>query len=81
MKLDSSTFWACSLLTSTAIFSVLIFQTSRKFLSDRTAVKIVSQEVAIGDVPFPALTICSDSWIYETVSNFGNITASLTDDE
>lgn len=75
------TFWSCLLLVSAAIFFFLIFQTAGKFLAKKTVVKIADKEMAIGDIPFPAVTICPDSLIYKAISGFRNSSKDFTDDE
>lgn len=64
-KIDYRFFWACYLLLSAAIFFFLIFQTTEKFLAKRTFVRIADKGIPIGDIPFPAVTICSESLIFK----------------
>lgn len=57
-------FWAGSLLISASILFSLIFLSAKKFLSNETFV-MNTYEVTVGNIPFPAVTICPDSLIFE----------------
>lgn len=78
---DFSTFWICSLLLSATIFFLLIFKTTEKFLADQTIVRIADKSIAIADIPFPAITICSDSLIHRAVKNFENVTKNISEEK
>lgn len=71
--IDFRVFWTCSLLASAAIFFLMIFQTTGKFLAKQTVVRIADKEIELGSVPFPAVTICPESFVFESILNFENI--------
>lgn len=75
------TFWGSALFASAAIFFLLIFKTTEKFMSNRTVFQMSDKEFPISKIPFPAVTICSESLIYRIIPNIGNISKSLTDDK
>lgn len=63
-------FWTFSLAISAAILFSLIFVTARKFLYYNIIVEQSSFEIPVGEVPFPAVTICPDSLVFEKIFEF-----------
>lgn len=66
-----------------AILGSLIFLTARKFLTKKTFHINLDKGISVGDVPFPAITICPDSLVFEKVFEYQNklLTGNFTDDE
>lgn len=77
------TFWGCSLLISAAILFPLIYFCGQKFLSRDVIVKQIYFKASIGDAPFPAVTICPDSLVFEKIFEFENksLSGKFSDDE
>lgn len=65
-------FWTCSLTVSSAILFLLICFTVTRFLSRETIVEQNHSKIPVGEVPFPAVTFCPDSLVFEMMSEFGN---------
>lgn len=74
-------FWSLLLLTSASIFFLLLFHTTKKFLAQKTGVRIAGKETAIAEIPFPAVTICSDSLIHKAIFDFANNSINYRDDK
>lgn len=68
-------------MASSAIFFLLIFETTEKLLADQTVVEIADKEIQVSDIPFPAVTICPDSRIFEAVLDIGNVSRRFFENE
>lgn len=74
-------FWMCSLLVSAATLLSTLFLTARKFASFETFLERFDEPIATGEIPFPAITICPDSLVFENIFELGKKSANFTDDE
>lgn len=76
-------FWFCSLLILIPIFVVTIYETTQDFLSEQTIIKVDDTMYQVDDYPFPAVTICPDSLVFEELNNFNRKleNGNFTDDE
>ena len=45
---------------SSIMFILLIRQTTDKFVTDQIVIKLLEKRVSIGEIPFPAVTICPE---------------------
>lgn len=46
------------MIVATSGFSLLIFQTTSKFLNDQIILDLSKTSMHVSEIPFPALTIC-----------------------
>lgn len=76
-------FWSSSLSISVAILFVLILNTADKFFSYDTLVELNYYKDSVADVPFPAVTFCPDSLVFEKILDFQekSLNGNFTDDE
>lgn len=67
-------FWIFSLCVSSLTFILLISKTTEKFLTNQIVIKLSKQQYSVGNIPFPAVSICPDvalpSNISEIIENF-----------
>lgn len=70
-----------TLLVSASILFSLIFFTAKRFASYETFVEQAEKPIAKENIPFPAVTICPDSLVFEKFMELGNISSNFNDDE
>jgi hypothetical protein len=46
------------MLLALTLFGVLMFETTTKFTASKIVLQLSTEEVPVGDIPFPAVTIC-----------------------
>jgi Amiloride-sensitive sodium channel len=52
--------WVFVMILATILFYFLIAETTEKFLSDHIVIKLFEKRLAIGEIPFPAVTLCPE---------------------
>jgi Amiloride-sensitive sodium channel len=63
-------FWMLLMVLSFSIFCFLFFKTTNKFMEDKVIIDLSRVEIPIGDIPFPAVTLCPDVSINEKFKTF-----------
>jgi Amiloride-sensitive sodium channel len=59
-KSISRIFWTVALILSSFMFGLLMYETTEKFVSDQIVIKLSENRHSIAEVPFPAITFCSE---------------------
>lgn len=49
-----------TLMFALFVFITMFFITTSKFMSDHTVIKLSTHEYSVGEVPFPAVSVCAD---------------------
>lgn len=53
-------FWFVAFLIATYFLCWLMFQVTETFVSDNIVIEFSNTELSVGEVPFPAITICPE---------------------
>jgi hypothetical protein len=55
---------------SSIIFALLIYETTEKFLTNQIVIKPSKKLHSVGEIPFPAVTVCPEPLILGNFSDF-----------
>lgn len=69
------------MLVSSIIFTFLVADITDKFLSDTTLIEVSKKEHFVGEIPFPAVTVCPDVKIPEDFYNRVKSQTNFTSNE
>lgn len=74
-------FWVLSMLIAFVMFCFLIVETTNKFTADKIVLDISRKEVPIADIPFPAITVCTQSFRDHNLPTFNWTSYNPPNDE
>jgi hypothetical protein len=58
------------MISSVAVFSLLIFETLEKFMNNHLMIKPSKTLHSVGGIPFPSVSICPDPLVSDSVLDF-----------
>jgi Amiloride-sensitive sodium channel len=58
------------MLLALTLFGVLMLKTTRKFNKNKIVLQLSTEAVRVGDIPFPAVTICPQIFYKDDLKNF-----------
>jgi Amiloride-sensitive sodium channel len=69
------------MLLALTLFGVLMFKTTSKFNASKIVLQLSTEEVPVGDIPFPAVTICPEIFYKDDLKSFDRTLSPPQDDK
>jgi Amiloride-sensitive sodium channel len=69
------------MLIALTLFGVLMFETTTKFNASKIVLQLSTEEVPVGDIPFPAVTICPQIFYKVDLRYFNGTLSPPLDDK